>query len=266
MDPLLLDSITDAGPDARGRVAVCGSHGGRLAAALASRAGLRAVVLHDAGVGLDRAGVAGVEAAASVGLAAAAAAARSCRIGEAGDMMARGVVSHANPLAEALGVAPGVRVAEAARLLWAADPPTGELPAPAELRRVVRVGAWDVVLADSASLVGPRDDGRVVVTGSHGGLVAGDPARALKAAARLAAFNDAGMGRDGAGAARLPALERRGVAAVVVTHDSARVGEAASTLATGRVGAANARARSLGARAGMALRELIEALPPPGRG
>ena len=258
--PLLLASVTDAGEGARGRVAICGSHGGRLAAGLAAAAGLRAVILHDAGVGLDRAGVAGVEEAAGWGLAAAAADAWSCRIGDAADMAASGVVSLANPLAAALGVAPGMAVAEAARCLAAARPPHGApTPAP-EARRTLRIGALDVVLADSASLVVPEDAGAVVVTGSHGGLVGGDPARALKARAVLAAFNDAGLGKDGAGAARLPALEDRGIAAVTVAHHSARIGEAASTLATGRISAANALARALGAREGDALRGLVEAL------
>ena len=261
---MLLDSITDAGEAARGRVAICGSHGGRLAAALASRAGLRAVILHDAGLGLERAGVLGVEEAAEVGLAAAAAGVGSCRIGDAADMAARGVVSFANAPAAAHGVVPGMAVAEAARRLADARPPHGALEAPREARRSVRVGAVVVVLADSASLVEPGDRGALIVTGSHGGLVGGCPARALKAPARLAAFNDAGMAPEATGAARLPALEGRGIAAVTVAHTSARIGEAASTLATGRISAANAPARAMGAREGEPLRRLLESLPPDG--
>ncbi|MBL4556209.1 MAG: hypothetical protein JKP98_00180 [Rhodobacteraceae bacterium] len=56
---LLLDSITDAGPDAAGAVAICGSHGGLYAASLASQAGLHGVILNDAGIGLNGAGIAG---------------------------------------------------------------------------------------------------------------------------------------------------------------------------------------------------------------
>ena len=259
--PLLLASITDAGEAARGRVAISGSHGGRIAGALASAAGLRAVVLHDAGIGLDRAGVRGVEELASVGLAAAAADGATCRIGDADEMAARGLISLANAVAGALGVRPGMPVAAAAGLLSAADPPRGTLPPAAEARGARQVGAIGVVLVDSASLAGPQDAGAVVVTGSHGGLVGGDAARALKADARLAAFNDAGMGPGGAGAARLPALEGRGVAAVTVSHESARIGEAASTLETGRISAANAPARALGARVGDGLAALIARLP-----
>jgi len=63
-DPLVLDSVThlpaEAGgvaPEARGRVALCASHGGVYAAWYAARRGVAAVILHDAGVGRERAGL-----------------------------------------------------------------------------------------------------------------------------------------------------------------------------------------------------------------
>ena len=43
------DSVTQLGPEARGTVAVCGSHGGMYAAWVAARAGVSAVALNDAG-------------------------------------------------------------------------------------------------------------------------------------------------------------------------------------------------------------------------
>lgn len=257
MEPLLLNSITDAGPDARGRVALSGSHGGLYPAALASRAGLRAVIFNDAGIGLDEAGVAGVMALESVGMAAAAVDCMSCRIGDAADMAARGVVSVVNAVAASAGAAPGMAAAEAARLLTAAPAPVATMPPVAEARRTVRVGAHEVRLLDSASLVVAEDAGRIVVTGSHGGLIGGDPARALKAAARLAVFNDAGFGPDRIGAGRLPALEARGVAALTVSCGSARIGDAASALETGEVSAANAQALAIGASPGRRLKEFI---------
>lgn len=257
---LLLDSITDAGPSARGALAISGSHGGLYPAAVASGAGLRAAVFSDAGIGLGRAGVAGVEALAAVGMAAAAADAASCAIGSAGNVMARGVISVANGPAEALGVAPGMSVAEAAPLLARAPSPTGTLPPVREARRDAAVGTVALALLDSASLVGPRDEGGIVVTGSHGGLIGGDPARALKAACRAAVFNDAGGGLDGIGYTRLPALDRRGIAAVTVSHETARIGDARSALETGVISAANEAARALGAAEGMALRDWLARL------
>lgn len=93
--------------------------------------------------------------------------------------------------------------------------------------------------------------GQVVVSGSHGGVSAGR--FALEARVLLAVFNDAGVGLDGAGIAALPLLQAHGIAACTVAHDTARIGEAASTLATGVVSHANAAAAALGARPGLAL-------------
>ena len=57
-EPILLDSITDV--TGEGGIVVSGSHGGMFPAAIASKWQLNAVVFNDAGIGLERAGVAGV--------------------------------------------------------------------------------------------------------------------------------------------------------------------------------------------------------------
>lgn len=260
MEPLLLDSITDAGTRARGRVVVTGSHGGLYAGALASRAGARAAIFNDAGIGLERAGVAGVMAADALGMAAAAADCMSCLIGSARDMMAAGVISVVNETAAALGVRPGATVREAAALMAAAAAPARVADPAEEARRAVRLGDREVWLLDSASLVRPEDAGAILVTGSHGGLIGGDPARALKAKARFAVFNDAGRGKNDIGVARLPALEAMGVAAATVGCETARIGDAASALETGRISAANALAAAEGAEPGRALKDVLLAL------
>ncbi|MEM1315224.1 MAG: hypothetical protein AAGI51_11755 [Pseudomonadota bacterium] len=258
--PVLMGSITDAGEAARGRVAVCGSHGGRYAAMLASRAGLRAVILNDAGRGLDDAGVAGVLALAEVGMAAAAVDAMSARIGDGADMAARGVISTANAVAELLGVAPGMTAAEAARRMAEAPWPIETLAPMAEARRAVRVGAVEALLCDSASLLRAEDAGGILVTGSHGGLIGGDPARATKAPMRLAVFHDAGIGAEAAGVSRLPALEGLGRAGAAVAAATARIGEAASLLETGVLSRVNGPAAAMGLRDGVPLREALAGL------
>jgi len=255
---LFLDSITDAGADAAGRVVVSGSHGGVYAAAVASQAGVRAVAFNDAGIGLDKAGVAGVLALAEAGMAAVAADAMSCHIGDARDALAHGRVSTANAVAERLGVRPGMPVGEAMALLAEAPMPTGKLPKMAEARRrVVLSGGPAVELLDSASLVTADHAGRIVITGSHGALIGGEPARALKAAARIAVFNDAGVGLDAIGITRLPALDGRGVAAVTVSAATARIGDAGSALETGVISHANALAAGMGAAAGRRLADWL---------
>ncbi|MEM7523403.1 MAG: hypothetical protein AAF360_06540, partial [Pseudomonadota bacterium] len=59
---------------------------------------------------------------------------------------------------------------------------------------------------------------------------------------------------------RLPALDGRGVAAVTVGHQSARIGDAVSALETGVISAANERAAALGARVGAGLRDMLLAM------
>ncbi len=252
---ILRDSITDAGPGDAGKVVISGSHGGLYPAALASEAGLRAVLFNDAGIGLEKAGIGGVMALDQVGMAAAGVDCMSARIGDAGDALAHGRISAVNKAAEALGMAVGMRVQEAVRLLQNAPAPGGKLPPyqEAQSSRVLRPDTAPVYLLDSASMVGPEHVGQVVITGSHGGLIGADPARALKAKARIAVFNDAGLGPDEVGAARLPALAAQGLAAVTVSAETARIGDAVSALETGVISRTNGPAMVLGARPGKSL-------------
>ncbi len=114
-----------------------------------------------------------------------------------------------------------------------------------------------LLVVDSITEAIGRGAGCAVVSGSHGGTSA---ARfALEAGVALAVFNDAGVGRDGAGIAALEALQREGVAACAVRHDSARIGDAWSTWDDGVISHANAAAAALGARPGRALRVWLAA-------
>jgi hypothetical protein len=256
---LVADSVTRLGPAHRGAVLIAGSHGGVFAAWLAAKAGLRAVILNDAGVGLDQAGIAGLAYLDALGMAAAVVSHDSARIGDGADMAARGVVSHANAAAARLGCAPGEAAMAAARRMIAAPLPTAQPPALAETRHLVRAepGEAKVWALDSASLVRPEDAGQIVLLGSHGG---GPPANALKVDCRAAVFNDAGIGIDGAGIARLPALDARGIAAATVRAESARIGDGRSSWETGILSAVNARAAAAGGRVGMTTQDLVRHL------
>jgi len=255
-------TVTKLPPGSAGAVLVTGSHGGVYPGQLALLAGVRAAVFHDAGIGMADAGVASLALLQTLGIAAAAVSHRSARIGDAEDMLARGVIGCANAAAAAVGVVPGQACAAAVDLLRAA--PTREAPMRearlegAAERRSVIAGPRALVLIDSASMVDPMADrGAVVVTGSHGGLVGGEPARALGADAFAAAYNDAGIGIEQAGIARLPALQARGIAAITVAAASARIGDARSTLEDGMISAVNAAAAQLGAAVGEPARDVL---------
>ncbi|MBK0329615.1 hypothetical protein I5535_20360 [Rhodobacteraceae bacterium F11138] len=252
-EPLLADSVTKL-DGARGRTVVTGSHGGVFAASLALRTGCRAAVFHDAGVGLDAAGIGGLAWLDRANMAAAAVDHQTAPIGDATAMLECGVISHVNAAARALGVKPGMYCTEAARLLENAGMPADDAPEIREARKVLEQCARRLVLVDSASLILPEDAGQVVVTGSHGAIFGGDPANALKADAHLALFNDAG----GASTSRLPALQHRGVAAVTVAAMTARIGDARSTWQDGVISACNTLATEMGAKPGLPARELVE--------
>jgi len=254
--PILADSVTRLGPDAVGAVVVTGSHGGVYATYLARRAGCRAAIFNDAGIGLDDAGVGGLAWLDAHAMAAAAIDYRSADIGNADMMLKHGIVSRVNARASSLGLHRGMLCADAVRMLATAEIPQGNIEPVAESRHVLMPeGATRrLVLIDSAALVKDEDAGQVVVTGSHGALFGGDPMNALKVDAALALFNDAG---GGVGTTRLPALEKRGIAAVTVSAASARIGDAHSTWQDGIISASNTSAKVMGAAPGMSARDFV---------
>jgi len=248
MGAVLADTATKLGEDARGAVIVTGSHGGRYAAYLTLGALPRAVIHNDAGIGKDEAGIAVLAIAEALGVAAATASHASCRIGDAADTLQRGVISAANALSGALGVCPGMPCREAILRLLSADPSNRYPESCGEVRRVIDSHAKKrIVLVDSASLIDAADAGQIIVTASHGGLVGGDAKMALKADAFAAVFNDAGVGMEGAGICRLPALDARGIAGLTVSAASARIGDAGSAFGEGIISYVNATAARLGA-------------------
>ena len=117
----LLDSISAISSHEAGKVVISGSHGGSSAAsfvsavfgAVSSNAQLplpKLVILNDAGIGKDQAGIAALALLEGHGIAAACYSHDSARIGEAQDALSNGVVSNVNALALALGVQPSQTV------------------------------------------------------------------------------------------------------------------------------------------------------------
>lgn len=255
------DSITKLTADDEGAVVIAASHGGVYCGYLTAKSHLQGVILNDAGVGLDHAGIGSLAYLDALRIPAATVDYRSARIGDGADLERRGTISFVNDTARALGVNVGETARDAANAMLAAARSDAQAPPYHEARFTLRQEAGEPIVwgIDSISLVRPDDAGTVVVSASHGGLLAGKPESAISVAARIAVFNDAGIGIDDAGISRLPALQSRGIAGVTVDAQSARIGDARSAWETGTISRWNEAAEALGARAGLPLRDFVTA-------
>jgi hypothetical protein len=259
---LVFDSATQLDASARGRVVACGSHGGLYAAWLAATAGVRGVILNDAGIGRHQAGIAGVAWLGALGIPAVTVDFRSARIGDGADTLASGIVTMANEIAAENGCLPGHTSAQVVRCLLEAESEIDrDVPQIGESRsRVPNSGHRMVWAMDSVSLVQPEDRRQVIVTGSHGGLLAGKPDHVLDVDVFAAFFNDAGGGKEDAGVARLATLDAREIVAGAVSCNTARIGDGRSTYDTGVLSHINETARRLELREGMSVRSAVARL------
>ncbi len=260
--PIVVDTATRLGPDAAGRVVVCGSHGGVYAAWVLAKARVRAAISNDAGVGKDGAGIGGLAWLERLGIAACTVASASARIADGADALANGRVSHANALSAALGCKPGMPCREAVAHLHRAHPSTEPVPDLGETRaRIASSGHRPVWAMDSITLVQASDRRSIVVSGTHGALLGGRADDGILGVDVFAAFfNDAGGGKDGAGYARLAALDPRGIAGATVSADTARIGDGRSTYDTGVLSRVNAVGKRLGLDEGLTAREAVARL------
>lgn len=257
---IVSDSVTTLGAEARGAILISGSHGGAYSAYLAAKAGVAGVILNDAAVGKDGAGIGGLDYLDHLGVSMATVGHETARIGDGFDCARHGVVTHVNNEAAARGVVAGISAREAAaRLLDAKAVSAGEVPNQGEDR--FQFDLTDLVrpvhVMDSNSLVARGDEGSVIVTGSHGGLLGGRPETAVKINVFAALYNDAGVGKDGAGISRLSALDARNIAAGTIDAWSARIGDGRSCLESGVVSHINETAARYGASSGTSALEFV---------
>ena len=246
-----------------GHVVVSGSYGGRYNAYNAAKWRVRGVVMNDAGIGKDNAGIIGLEFLDRIDVPAATADAQTCHIGDGDHMLAHGTISHVNRTAAALGCRPGQSVRDCAERMRAAPVPTQMPPAITEGNRHVlrdNPGEPRLVCADSVGMIEPEDAGQIVVTASHAALSGGRPDNAVAPDVCAVFFSDAGVGMDGAGIARLPDLDRRGIPAGAVSADSAPIGDSRALYHDGVLSHVNDTAARLGARPGMRLKDFVEIL------
>jgi len=117
------------------------------------------------------------------------------------------------------------------------------------------LGGKRVLLLDSITWLGSEDMGQIVITGSHGGRSAGE--YAITVVLALCCFNDAGVGKEGAGIVALDMLQQRGGPCLAYSHNSARIGNARDAWRNGIISHVNAPAAKLGFTVGEPLQRAI---------
>ena len=115
-------------------------------------------------------------------------------------------------------------------------------------------------LIDSITEITTAMAGAVIVSGSHGGRSAATFALGIRPAPHAVFFNDAGIGKEGAGIVALHGLEQAGIVAVTYSHNSARIGDAADGFECGVVSAVNAAAVAVGLVVGQTVAAAVSSL------
>ena len=257
---VIADSITRVGPEAVGAVVVNASHGGVYAAYLAVKLHAAAAIFNDAAVGRDRAGIGGLDYLEDFGIAAATVGHDTAQIGDGADMMARGVITHANRPAASLGVSPGQSCSAAATLLQQARQAHRASPEALEAAFLLIAETPQVWALDSASLVLPEHKDAIVATGSHGALLGGKPETAIKIRVFAALYNDADFGIDDAGI-RACRCSTRAASRAPVSAPGARASATGNRpIATASSAGVNAPRRAARRRDGIGTRELVARL------
>lgn len=104
---VLADDSADLTAGGPGRIVICGAPATLRHARTLLRYAPSLVVLHDAGVGMDGAGIAGLERLEAFHVPAVAVSHDSARVGDADDVLDRGSVRHLNATAIARGFSAG---------------------------------------------------------------------------------------------------------------------------------------------------------------
>jgi hypothetical protein len=244
----------------RGQVVVSGSYGGEYNAFHGGKWRLRGLVLNDAGIGRDRAGVRGIFYLEQIGLAAAVADGNTCHIADGEHMLEHGNISFVNRFAAELGCFPGERVRECCERMRLAPVADGTLsPISGGKRYTISeiAGKPRIICLDAAPMLAPEDEGAIAITGSHAALFRGKPDNIISVNLRGVFFSDGGIGMDEAGVSRLRDLDGREIPAGAASANSARIGDSRSIYEDGVLSRVNATAGRAGIAVGMPVRDAV---------
>jgi hypothetical protein len=211
----------------------------------------RGVIGHDACVGKDGAGIAGLWYLEALGIPAATAAGMSAEMGNGRDLYECGLLSHVNYHAERCGLREGMTVAEAAEILREAEPK--DVDVGNKIRRQIvetHSSGRRIVITDSIVWAYPEDARTsVLVTAGHTGrsgaafLLEADPWGFI--------CHDGGMSKNRSGIAGLETTGRAGLPGATIDGWSSPIGDAFLAWSEGTISASNGPAEALGVVAGM---------------
>jgi hypothetical protein len=246
-------------------VVVPASYIGVLPARMCAMHRPRGVIGHDACVGKDGAGIAGLWYLEALGIPAATADGMTAEMGNGRDLYENGLISQLNYHAESLGVAVGMPVRRAAELMR--DKNLTATAVGNKIRREVLEELPDgrrIVVTDSIVWALPEDAGRsVMVTAGHTGrsgakfLLEADPWAFI--------CHDGGMSKNDSGIVGLHTAEEAGLAGACIDGRTAPIGDAFRGYREGLISACNGPARDRGVTIGMPVSDAAHLLLVGGR-
>ena len=240
-------------------VVVPSSYMGVLPARLIAPYKPRAVIGHDACIGKDGAGIAGLWYLEALGIPAITAEGMSAELGNGRDLYESGIVSRLNVLAERCGVTEGMSIEVAAELLATREP--GETEAGNKIRREIAITSEtgrSIVVTDSIVFALPGDDQNVLVTAGHTGRSGAAFIKEVSPHGFIC--SDGGMSKNQAGIAGLEIANREGLAGACCDAQSAPIGDAFKAYEEGTISACNDLAKERGVLVGMPVKDAALAL------
>ncbi|HEX4107505.1 MAG TPA: hypothetical protein VHX88_05190 [Solirubrobacteraceae bacterium] len=243
-------------------VVVAASYIGVLPARMMAVHKPRGVIGHDACIGKDGAGIAGLWYLEALGIPAATADGMSAEMGNGRDLLDSGVISRLNYPAERVGVKVGMAVREAAVLLSDKDPDDNEVGN--KIRREIvaeHPSGRRIVVTDSIVWALPEDERTsVLVTAGHTGR--SGASFLLEANPWGFICHDGGMSKNRSGITGLKTTEDAGLAGACIDGNSSPIGDAFRAWEEGTISACNGPAEARGVFAGQtvadAARRLLE--------
>jgi hypothetical protein len=220
----------------------------------------RGVIGHDACIGKEGAGVAGLWYLEALGIPAATADGMSAEMGNGRDLYESGVLSRLNYPAEICGLRAGMSVREAAAVLCDVAPTDTEVGNKVR-REIVEThpSGRRTVVTDSIVWAYPEDEQTsVLVTAGHTGR--SGASFLLEANPWGFICHDGGMSKNQSGITGLKTTEEHGLAGATIDGNSAPIGDAFRGYAEGTISACNEPARARGVEVGMSVREVAHLL------